>query len=488
MSNINTKDSISNITFESIDDILDQEILAMSSKSSRMILETTLVLKALSNKKDLKILKNEEIKSSDLKDNEARLLFEDLLKYDDIDDVQKLKLIDKHKNLIKKAQLNKNIIKGIRVEYCIFHILKYNNFLKIADEADNLAANLKNIEPLFDDQVKIFEESLDSFKLKFDNRIIKQDNDNINDIGHVALQHLKDCQSGSNTFCTWGIKGLDSYIYLRPHCCYFIGALPGVGKTAFAISCIIGQLREGKNVALWCGEMTATQIYLRFLSQIAGVKVSSMETKKSLTPGEFERVSKAVKEMSKYKKTLHLRCGEDLEMNEISSWIKKIHVHNPLDCVWLDYFTDIQPTIKEGFNGNRYEAMADVARDIKTLKKELDVPIVTLAQLVRSARDRRPFKTDIAESAVTERIADGIILIDRPIEGKDTQKRGYKWGKTNKEAKLSDLFGNVALVIDKNRYGPTSTPIFGFDQEYMKFTEEIPPPMISSEDIPVEFN
>jgi len=223
---------------------------------------------------------------------------------------------------------------------------------------------------------------------------------------------------------------------------------------------------------------------MRFISQISEVSIKDMEDLRGLSidnsgknPVEcnkkLKRIEMAEKIVRGFK--LYMKCGDDLEMHEINKWIKHLVKFNGVECVWLDYFTDILPTVQVGGSSNRYEQMAEVARQIKSLKKQIPIPIITLAQLKRESEDRRPRKSDIAESAVTERIADGIVLIDRPREWTTEHDRKYRWF-TGRQVTPQDLKDACALIVDKNRFGPQSVSFYKFDAKYMKFSDELEPP------------
>lgn len=283
-----------------------------------------------------------------------------------------------------------------------------------------------------------------------------------------TFEYILKCQKGDHHFIPWGIKGIDNYMKLRPHACYFVGALPATGKTSFAVSCIRKQCESGNRVFFWCGEMTEDQINLRFISQLAHLTLDKLENKGSLSIGELERVMEAVEIMSSW--DLEMICGVDMNFNEIASEIRAFHKIKPLNCVWLDYYSDILPQ-DELANNPRHEQMADVSKDIKSLKKELPVPLVILAQLTRTAFDKRPEKIHLAESSSCERVADGILLLDRPIKGRDTKDREY-WINNVSVAK-EDVYGKCAIVVGKNRHGAEGVSLYEFEGTFMQFGNEI---------------
>ncbi len=293
-----------------------------------------------------------------------------------------------------------------------------------------------------------------------------------------TYEYITICQTGKHEFIPWGIKGIDTYMKLRPHACYFVGALPATGKTSFAVSCIVEQCKANNRVFFWCGEMTEDQINLRFISQLAGLTLDKLEDKGTqdkdgkqiggLSTGEWKRVLDAVETMADW--DLHMVCGVDMNFTEIASEIRALQKVKPLDCVWLDYYSDILPN-NDLINNPRHEQMADVSKDIKSLKKELPVPLVILAQLTRLAFDKRPEKIHLAESSSCERVADGILLLDRPIKGRDKTDREY-W-QNNVRVAMDDIYGKCAIVVGKNRHGAEGVSFYEFQGNFMQFGDEV---------------
>lgn len=284
------------------------------------------------------------------------------------------------------------------------------------------------------------------------------------------VQYTTDCMQGDIKFISWGIAGLDKYIKLRPNCCYFVGALPGTGKTAFAISAMIEQLKQGKRVFFWCAEMTETQIYLRFLSHITEIPLDILEAEKAgkTIPEDIKKkITNAINDLLSW--DLHTACGKSMTFSEISSEVRTIHSIKPLDCAWFDYYSNIEPDLDK-IQAQRHEQMAAINKDVEQLKHEISTPLVLLAQIKRDAVDRYPKKTDLAESSSCEKVADGIILIDRPIKGRDTNERNY-WINSRKVS-LDEIYGKCVLIVGKNRHGAERDSVYNFNPALYKFLGE----------------
>ncbi len=311
-------------------------------------------------------------------------------------------------------------------------------------------------------KLSIVNNMFSSLQFEIDNEQEKKQTQKLDD----TLQYIKDCQSGDIQFTQWGIDGLDDIAKLRTNSLWFIGALPGTGKTSLAISAIINQCRAGKHVFLWCGEMTEEQILLKFISQISNVDLMRMEEENTLHTHELQSIMQAVQEMMTFKLTT--RCGKPMNINQILAVAKAVHADDPLDCAWLDYYSDIQP-VPEMIQQTKQEHLGYVSTKLKEFKMEIGIPTILLAQLKRESQDRYLRKTDLAESSSAEQCADGVICLDRPKKGRDVNERNY-WI-NNREIKLSELYDNCALVIAKNRFGAETTIVNKFYGNTMSFGE-----------------
>jgi len=467
-------DNIDNINKFSIVDLSDIDIMA-----DPIDFEFHLLVEAFLNddKRD-RILTS--VKSTDINSPDNRALYE-YLSYNykkgiEFDNLFKADCIGKFQqlfNFMRECQVNGNKFLDIDTDYCIHYVVNDSYQKKLVNQLQNITDEARNLNSL-NDKLDFLERVNKQLINEFDERCSKQLSQPIDELAQQAHKYILDSQAGNIPFCTWGLEGMDEQLKLRPHGCFFVCARPGVGKTALAISCIIEQCKQGKSIGLWCGEMTSEQIVMRFVSQLSSVSLSLLEKENGITDTKiFDRIELAIKILSNFK--LYLWCGEDVEMHELSKWAKQLYKTKDIDCLWLDYFTDIQPDIRIE---NRYEGMGDIARQIKSLKKELPIPIVTLAQLKRESNDRRPHKGDIAESSIVERVADGVLLIDRVDEWTEDNDRKYKWF-NGKPVSISDMNERKlsAFIVDKNRFGAQGLRLYGFDGQYMKYTkEESPPP------------
>jgi len=320
--------------------------------------------------------------------------------------------------------------------------------------------------------------------------IVKSDQPTKQDKLAAVLKYTVDCMEGNLKFCPWGIKGLDNYMKLRKNACYFVGALPGTGKTAFAISGMIAQCKLGKRVFFWCAEMTETQIYLRILTHLTGYALDILEAEQDdkKVPKDMEiGISNAIATINSW--DFHTRCGRAMTFSQIASEIRTLNAIKPVDSAWLDYFGNIQPR-PEMAQSQKHEQMSDICKEVEALKLEIETPIILLAQIKRDAVDRYPKKTDLAESTSCEQIADGVILIDRPVKGRDKTERNY-W-MNNRTVALSEVFGKCVLVVAKNRHGAERDSVYNFNPQFYKFLAEDkisiekPPPVQEKDGAPIK--
>lgn len=185
-----------------------------------------------------------------------------------------------------------------------------------------------------------------------------------------------------------------------------LGARPGMGKTAFA-----------GNVALRCGapvlvfnlEMTARQLVTRDLASTARIDLTKLRTGR-LKDDDWDRVTKAAGKLSD--KPIYFVDTGNLKIEEISGITEKAHRKHGIKLVIIDYIQLIggQGGVK------REEFVAYISRSLKSLARELDIPVLALAQLNRQCEQRtnkRPQLADLRESGAIEQDADIVCFLYR---------------------------------------------------------------------------
>lgn len=191
-----------------------------------------------------------------------------------------------------------------------------------------------------------------------------------------------------------------------------IGAYPGHGKTAFLASVTknIYDNTPSKRVLFLTLEMSRVQIYRRLVSMETGISYDAqMEGK--LSDDDWARYNRVFDEM-KFRTNVAINDISSITPSAIASEIRRF---NP-EIVFLDY---LQLASSDKRADRRNEEVASVARSLKNLAKQFDIPIVAAAQINRDAAkndNKRPTLQNLAESTELEKSADNVIFLHRPDE------------------------------------------------------------------------
>lgn len=227
-----------------------------------------------------------------------------------------------------------------------------------------------------------------------------------------------------------------------------IPARPSMGKTSLLGFCVAHAGSHVIPVGLVSGEQPAEQIALRLVSarsKIAAHRIRNAD----LQAHEWPKLTIANADMAAWPVWIHDRSAPTIdELKRIARMWR--HQHG-IRALYVDYAQRI-----EGKGRTRYEQVSEVARELKTLARDLGIPVIALAQVNRSVEqrnDKRPGMGDIADSGELEKEADQVVML-------------YRDDYYNAES--SDK-GVAELIVEKNRHGATGTIKVGWDAEHMDF-------------------
>ncbi len=276
-----------------------------------------------------------------------------------------------------------------------------------------------------------------------------------------ALENLeavqKRVQSGLSpiTGVPTGIATLDkNTLGLQPGSLVILAARPSVGKTAFALNVAAhAATKHQKRVAFFSLEMPSEQLALRMLASEAKLDWRRL-TQGQLQKYDWEKIAVQADRIGSA--NVWLDDTFVLSPVELRSKCRKLKRENGgLDLVVIDYL-QLMHAPSERSTQSREQEIATISRSLKSLAKELEVPIVALSQLNRGVEKRKgepPMLSDLRESGAIEQDADVVLFLHRAEEdSKDTQA-GTAVGDTQQ----------VELIIAKQRQGPTgSVPLVFF--------------------------
>ena len=240
-----------------------------------------------------------------------------------------------------------------------------------------------------------------------------------------------------------------------------IAARPSMGKTAFALSMFesIGideNQRQGFASVFFSLEMGKLQIAQRLLCARARVDMSRMR-RDTLSEEEMLKLRAAHEQIRD--KPIFIDDTPGMSVMEIRAKSRRLKLQHNIQVIFIDYLQLMQdPSNRE----SRQQEIASISRGLKALGRELNVPIVALAQLNRQVEGRggnRPRMSDLRESGAIEQDADVVALLHR---------EEYYADKGSPDA-MNELRGKAELILDKQRNGPTGIIDLHFTKECARF-------------------
>lgn len=236
-----------------------------------------------------------------------------------------------------------------------------------------------------------------------------------------------------------------------------IGARPAMGKTTFAQNLaynVATHNGSGKGVLFFSMEMANNEIVDRMVSDIAGVDAWKIRTG-NLGDDDFAKIGDALGDMNEV--PLYLDDTSSMTILELRNKARRAaHDHN-VSMVVVDYLQLLQGS--DRYAGNRVQEVTEISRGLKTLARELEIPVIALAQLSRGVTGRddpRPVLSDLRESGSIEQDADMVMFLHRPDYYKQNQDDFVPTNITE-------------LIIAKHRHGPVGKIELYFHPELLRF-------------------
>jgi replicative DNA helicase len=272
-----------------------------------------------------------------------------------------------------------------------------------------------------------------------------------------AFEHLSVLQQSPNhiTGLSTGFTKLDEMTSgWQAGDLIIIAARPSMGKTAFAMNLAEEVVMKQKKPALvFSMEMSAEQLALRLISSLGRIDQHKVRTAR-LSQEEWGRVGSTVSLFSQA--PLYLDDTPGLSPGEVRARARRLmRQAGGLGVIIIDYLQLMQVP---GFNENRTQEVSQISRSLKSLARELKVPVIALSQLNRSLEqraDRRPVMSDLRESGSIEQDADVIAFIYRD--------EVYNENSTEK--------GRAEIIISKQRNGPIGKIHLSFLGQYTRFED-----------------
>ncbi len=278
-------------------------------------------------------------------------------------------------------------------------------------------------------------------------------------IKSVALDALKGISKayqnkGNITGIPTGFTDLDYKLSgLQPSDLILIAARPSMGKTAFVLN-IAQHVAIAKHVttAIFSLEMSKVQLVNRLLSLESGVEAQNIRTG-DISDNQWSRLVEGAEVIGR--SALIIDDTPGISIGELRSKCRKYKLEQNLGLIIIDY---LQLMSGNGKTDSRQQEISDISRSLKSLARELNVPVIALSQLSRAVEksdDKRPIMSDLRESGAIEQDADVVMFIYR----EDYYNRDL-------EPEKRDI---SEIIIAKQRNGPIGTVKLAWIPKYTKF-------------------
>jgi replicative DNA helicase len=262
-----------------------------------------------------------------------------------------------------------------------------------------------------------------------------------------------------------GLAGLSTGLYdldekttgLQPADLVILAGRPSMGKTSLAMNIVENVAIKSKlPVAVFSMEMPAEAISLRMISSLGRIDQNKVRTGK-LDDYDWPRLSSAISLLAEAQ--LFIDDTPALTVGELRARARRLtRQHGQLGLIVIDYLQLMQ---SPSSGDNRVQQISDISRGLKTLAKELNVPVIALSQLNRNLEQRpnkRPVMSDLRESGAIEQDADLILFVYRDeVYNEDSPDKGI-----------------AELIIGKQRNGPLGTVRLAFMGPYTRFENFAP--------------
>lgn len=231
-----------------------------------------------------------------------------------------------------------------------------------------------------------------------------------------------------------------------------LAARPAMGKTSFTLNMLTHAAIDRRTPAAFFSlEMSNQQLAIRMLCSQARVDQTKLR-RGNMSEQEWARLIKAAGGLSEAK--IFLDDTPALSIMEFRSKARRLKAEHDIGAIFIDYLQLMRGSVQS--RGSREQEISEISRNLKAVAKELNIPVIALAQLnrgVESRADKRPMMSDLRESGAIEQDADIICFIYRDeVYNPETERKGV-----------------AEIIIGKHRNGAIGTINLRFFNTFTRF-------------------
>lgn len=251
-----------------------------------------------------------------------------------------------------------------------------------------------------------------------------------------------------------GFRDLDKLLggFQKSDLIVFAGR-PGMGKTAFLLSTAMNAARFGMRIAIFTMEMGVEQIVQRIIAMESGIDMQKLRLAQ-LKPRDLELLTRVMANVSNF--NIFIDDTPAMSPLEMRTKCRRLVHEHGLDMVIVDYMQLMNAG--KNYETNRVQEISFISRQLKELARELNVPVISAAQLSRAVeqrQDKRPVLSDLRESGSIEQDSDIVMFLYR-----------------DEVYNPATEYPNQAdIIVAKHRNGPTNTISLYFEKSQTKFRD-----------------
>lgn len=293
-------------------------------------------------------------------------------------------------------------------------------------------------------------------------------------------------RDGALAGVTTGFRDVDALLGgLHPSDLLILAGRPSMGKTALATNIAFNAAyahkrtngAEGAVVGFFSLEMSSEQLATRIISEQVQISSDAIRKGKITTP-EFDRLSTIARELNTL--PIYIDDTPALTVSALRTRARRLKRQHKLGLIVVDYLQLIAAPHGSRADG-RVQEVSEITRGLKTLAKELNVPVIALSQLSRAVEQRdppRPQLSDLRESGSIEQDADVVMFIYReeyymerkkPSHRADEDEAKYHERQARHEEALERVRNLADVIVAKQRHGPIDDVTLQFQGEFTRF-------------------
>ena len=259
---------------------------------------------------------------------------------------------------------------------------------------------------------------------------------------------------------------------------------PAMGKTALATNIGFNAAKSSKSdkneaILIFSLEMSAEQLAQRILAEQSTIDSHKLRNG-DIDDDEFSKL--VVTQNNIHNLPFFIDDTPAISVSQIASRARRLKRTNGLSLIIIDYIQLIQGS-KASENQGRVQEISNITRGLKSLAKELNVPILALSQLSRAVEqreDKRPILADLRESGSIEQDADVVMFVYReeyyldksePSQRENENQDGFNERFIKWQDRRSAAEGKAEIIVSKQRHGPTGVIQVQFEAKFTRFMD-----------------